>query len=132
MLENFLTNLKSKITLTKRNGSVDCVDGSEKENSAPVSARQMLNDFLPNRKIRYSSVNQNDEFKDSKMLPRVAYGDDNAWGPIDLAPREKFVEEMDNVIDKFIRVINSDSNETRALRNSNVIFRFITRPFSHF
>lgn len=116
MLENFFTNLKSKINLTKRNGS-----GSEKENNAPGTARQMLDDFLPNRKIRYTSVNQRDEFGDSKMLPRVAYGDDNAWGPVDLAPKEKFVEEMDNVIDKFIRVISSDSCETRALRNLNVI-----------
>lgn len=120
MLENFFINLKSKINLTKR--SSDC-SGSEKENNAPGTAMQMLDDFLPGRKLRYVSINQNDEFKQSRMFPRVAYGNDNAWGPgpVDLAPKEKFVEDMDNVIDKFIRVISSDNNETGALRNSNVI-----------
>lgn len=118
MLENFFINLKSKINLTKRKSNCS---GSEKENNAPGMAKQMLDDFLPNRKIRYASVNQNDEFKSSRMFPRVAYGDDNAWGPVELAPKEKFVEEMDNVIDKFIRVISSDNNETGTLRNSNVI-----------
>lgn len=119
MLENFFVNLKSKISLTKRNGNCD---GSEKENNAPATARQMLNDILPNRKVRYTSLNQNDEFRESRMLPRVTYGDDNAWGPVDLAPKETNVEDMDNVIDKFIRVIRADSNtETGALRNSNVI-----------
>ncbi len=121
MLENFFINLKSKINLTKRNRNCG---GSEKENNAPCTAKQMLDDFLPNRKIRYACVNQNDEFRDSKMLPRVAYGDDNAWGPVDLAPKEKFVEDMDNVIDKFIRVISSDNNESGALRNLNVIYIF--------
>lgn len=118
MLENFFINLKSKISLTKRNSNSS---GSEKENNAPGTAKQMLDDFLPNRKIRYVSINQNDEFRQSRMFPRVTYGDDNAWGPVDLAPKEKFVEEMDNVIDKFIRVISSDNNESGALRNSNVI-----------
>lgn len=119
MLENFFINLKSKISLTKRNSNSS---GSEKENNAPGTAKQMLDDFLPNRKIRYVSINQNDEFRQSRMFPRVTYGDDNAWGPVDLAPKEKFVEEMDNVIDKFIRVISSDNNESGALRNSNVIY----------
>lgn len=118
MFENFFYHLKSKINLTKRNS--DC-GGSEKENNAPGTTKQMLDDFLPNRKCRYVSVNQNEEFiSQSRMFPRVAYGNDNAWGPVDLAPKEKFVEEMDNVIDKFIRVIGSDS-EHGALRNSNVI-----------
>lgn len=119
MFENFFYNLKSKINLTKRNS--DC-GSSEKENNAPGTTKQMLDDFLPNRKCRYVSVNQKEEFCQSRMFPRVAYGNDNAWGPVDLAPKEKFVEEMDNVIDKFIRVISSDNNENGALRNSNVIY----------
>lgn len=118
MLENFFFNLKSKINLTKRKS--EC-SSTEKENNAPGTTKQMLDVFLPNRNIRYVSVNQNDEFSQSKMFPRVANGNDNAWGPVDLAPKEKFVEEMDNVIDKFIRVISSDNNETGAQRNSNVI-----------
>ncbi|KAJ6633346.1 Schwannomin-interacting protein 1 like, partial [Pseudolycoriella hygida] len=108
------TELQSKINLTKRNRCV-----SEKENNAPGTVRQMLDDFLPNRKKCYTPVNQNDEFSQSKMFPRVAYADDTAWGPVDLAPKEKFVEEMDNVIDKFIRVIGADNNETVTLKNSN-------------
>lgn len=132
MLENFFVNLKSKINLTKRNGNGDVgAGGSEKENNAPATTRQMLDDLLPNRKVRYTSVNQNDEFRESRMLPRVTHGDDYAWGPVDLAPREKFVEDMDNVIDKFIRVIRADSNETGALRNSNVIFAFRCVCTSH-
>lgn len=118
MLENFFINLKSKINLNKRNSNCS---GSEKENNAPDTARQMLDNFLPNRRVRYASVNQNDEFRQTRMFPRVAYGDDNAWGPIDLAPKEKFVEDMDNVIDKFIHVISSDNNDTGALRTFNVI-----------
>lgn len=119
MFENFFYNLKSKINLTRRHS--DC-GNSEKENNAPGTTKQMLDDFLPNRNFRYVSVNQNEELSQSRMFPRVTYGNDNAWGPVDLAPREKFVEEMDNVIDKFIRVISSDNNETGALRNSNVIY----------
>lgn len=118
MLENFFINLKSKINLTKRNTN-NC-DGSEKENNSPDTAKQMLDNFLPNRRVRYASVKQNDEFQQTRMFPRVAYGDDNAWGPVDLAPKEKFVEDMDNVIDKFIRVISSDNNDTGALQNFNV------------
>lgn len=118
MLENFFINLKAKINLTKRNSNCS---GSEKENNAPDTARQMLDNFLPNRRVRYASVNQNDEFRQTRMFPRVTYGDDNAWGPVDLAPKEKFVEDMDNVIDKFIHVISSDNNDTGALRTFNVI-----------
>ena len=50
------------------------------------------------------------------MLPRVFdYADLQVdWDPVELRAREKFVEDIDNVIDKFVRVISvNDSNSPR-------------------
>lgn len=57
------------------------------------------------------------------MLPRV-YAPDDAhcfdWDPIELKAKEKYIEDIDNVIDKFARVISV--NETTSPRRNRFFY----------
>lgn len=59
------------------------------------------------------------------MLPRV-YAPSDAhcfdWDPIELKAKEKYIEDIDNVIDKFARVISV--NETTSPRRNRFFYVF--------
>lgn len=57
---------------------------------------------------------------DSLMLPRVYNYEAVDWDPIELKPKEKFIEDIDNVIDKFARVISV--NETNSPRRTDLFY----------
>lgn len=65
---------------------------------------------------------------DSIMLPRVYNYQAVDCDPIDLKAKEKFVDDIDNVIDKFARVISV--NETNSPRRSE--FFYVPFLFFHF
>lgn len=123
MFENLIINLKSKIAYkpTSIYGFHD--DGDQEYGGTPkFAATEFLSNLLTGR-FRYASVNQhnNDDtgYRNNNrtcMLPRVyaqESRDYDTWGPVDLAPNEQFVEDLDNVIDKFIRVISVDDGTIR-------------------
>lgn len=116
MIGNFVSNLKSRLSLTNRIGDHSMVEATDN------IGNKSRNLFVKLLNSSYSLVNQSN-YEDtycndnSFMLPRV-YGhqkspDNNCnglWSPVALAPKEKSRDELDNVVDKFIRCISVESD----------------------
>jgi hypothetical protein len=125
MLGNIVYNIKNKL----RPASEAASDFDSTNNIR--SQTGILNGFRLNKlfNLRYLSVRQNDyddEYNQNgrafmmDMFPRVISQhpeDCELWSPISLAPTPKLPEYMDNVVDKFVRVI--DLNE-RDLANDRL------------
>lgn len=91
------------------------------------SLRMFLHKKLNKNKDYYNNNNRNEQ---NLMFPRVyahAHSiDDNSfdsWDPVDLTVNEKLVVELDNVIDKFTRVINVNNYDTPAAITSSFYVR---------
>lgn len=76
------------------------------------------NIFFKLRKASYALINQSQDdaycSDNMFMLPRV-YSDKTAhvsllWSPVSLKPPEKALDELDDVVEKFIRCISVDSH----------------------
>lgn len=64
------------------------------------------------------------------MLPRVYAPDDLHhfdWDPIELKAKEKYIEDIDNVVDKFARVISV--NETTSPRRNRFFYVYTKNVF---
>lgn len=127
MFENLLVNFKSKLNFSSNKNIYhdDEPDYSSYDSDHSGWSSVALNFFQrfstrnEDRK-RYASIAQhhtNDEHGDAyygrngnrsaiMMFPRVSNGRGGAMEPIDLVPNEKNMADMDNVVDKFIRVIH--------------------------
>lgn len=93
-----------------------------------VSSRNNLLSVVRSYFNRFNRKNgsTNDAHVNS-MLPRV-YGREDGhclnWDPIELKAKEKHIEDIDNVIDKFARVISvNETTSPRRNRLFNVIIR---------
>lgn len=113
MFENLVDNFKTKFNFN----SYDDDEESNNNNSLSVA----LNFLQRIARKSYTALAQHkdneaehDCFGSRRMFPRVYGSAGNAcWGPIDLAPREKDAEYLDNVLDKFCRAIRPAAAEGR-------------------
>lgn len=124
VFDNFVLNLKSMIRNDKCGDIYGTNSGAIEGNSVlfktrvtPVFGGNLFSNVRTLFNGRYAAVNKNCD--DDLMFPRVYseagdYG--NAWDPIDFKTKEKVVEELDNVIDKFIRVISVSGDGSPAMR----------------
>lgn len=73
----------------------------------------------------YSQKKPASDVDNDIMLPRVYdYTDLHVdWDPVDLNAKEKFIDDIDNVIDKFVRVISV--NETNSPRRTELFYVYI-------
>lgn len=120
VFDNFKLRLPSEVIGKKQLNS-------NLQKSSSVSTvtftRNLLNNVRTYFNGRYTAVNKNDDDDDDDlMFPRVYSQDTDygrVWDPVELKAKDKVVEELDNVVDKFLRVINVDGNSSPAsLRRS--------------
>lgn len=127
MFENLLLNFKSKLNLSSNNNLYHDYEPDyssydtehSRWSSVALNFFQRFSTRSEDSK-RYASIAQhhaNDEHGDAyfgrnsnrsamMMFPRVSNGCGGVMEPIDLAPSQKNMADMDNVVDKFIRVIH--------------------------
>lgn len=128
MFDNIIVNIRTILPIAKTNKRRDDTLSGNYANESAIA-------FLEQSSNRdYSSDNTSDQrtmlnavrsyfsqlyqkksvssHLDNEMLPRVYnYTDLQVdWDPIELKTREKFIEDFDNVIEKFVRVISVNDN----------------------
>lgn len=120
--DKFNKNYSNESAIAFLNYRSNCVDDVNDAILNGTTNQTMLNvvrsyfsQFYHNHKRRPAS--DADSNNDAIMLPRVYnYPNLNCdWDPVELKVKEKFIEDIDNVIDKFVRVIsvNDTSSPTR-------------------
>lgn len=132
MLDDFIVNLKKSLQSSSRNESSNDRDHADGSTTAFIERRQF--DRNPSNRTNFISIfqsyfnkfNQKSDVTDGNtnlMLPRV-YAPDDAhcfdWDPIELKAKEKYIEDIDNVVDKFARVISV--NETTSPRRNRFFY----------
>lgn len=130
---NFLLNVRS--ILPANNASVRRRQSVNDENASDECAvmfiqRSQLRAASPVQRLGFirSYINklmsrENSGDADPFMLPRV-YGARD-WDAIELRPEEKYIDDLDNVLDKFTRVISVCNNSEIPSNLFNVIRRAI-------
>lgn len=134
MLDNFIVNIRTILPIAKANNANDrklatdyeydestvafierSVAAASKFNSNESTERSTMNAMRSyfNKLYRKKSPSDVDN---NIMLPRV-YNHTTDWESIELKATEKFIEDIDNVIDKFARVISV--NETNSPRRNH-------------
>lgn len=140
MLDNLIVNIKTVLPIAKANTSTDRninMDYAYDESTVAFIERNITSKLNSNENSKRStmdalrsyftkfyrkpSIGTSVDLDNNRMLPRV-YNHSNELlcdlEPIELKASEKFIEDIDNVIDKFARVISvSDTNSPR--RNAN-------------
>lgn len=134
VFDNLVLNLKSMIVQNRYNNDM-CDDSNKRIDDhrtipTPVGTpaltifgrKAFTTNLLTNVRAyfngRYSAVNKSDNNDDDLMFPRVyscescEYG--NEWDPVVLKASEKVVDELDNVVEKFMRVINVEVDSSPA------------------
>lgn len=118
MLGNLVSNIKSRLTARV---------GDESFSADTPRARNI---FFKLRKASYAliSQSQDDAYCSDNlfMLPRV-YSEKSVhvgglWSPVSLKPPEKSLDELDDVVEKFIRCISVDSHydvSRKEMKNSH-------------
>lgn len=120
VFDNFVLNLKSMIRNDKCGDIYNTDSGANsvlRAKGTPAFGGNIFSNVRTLFNGRYAAVNKSCD--DDLMFPRVYseagdYG--SAWDPIDFKAKEKVVEELDNVIDKFIRVISVSGDGSSAMR----------------
>lgn len=114
---NFLLNLKSMLPANysmrrqnenDENVSDECTVMFIQKNQTKVDTSVQRLGFIRTY-INKLMSKENSCDSNSFMLPRV-YGA-NDWDAIELRPEEKYIDDLDNVLDKFTRVINVCDSE---------------------
>lgn len=152
MLDNFIVNIRTILPRAKTKASVnDNRDDKFSENYTRESAiaflehsskrdeaifnentnRTMLNAVRSYFTSLYQK-NRASNVGDDIMLPRVYNHTDlhDDWDPVELKAKEKFIEDIDNVIDKFVRVISV--NETNSPRRTKLFYVYTILMFDYF
>ncbi|CRL01352.1 CLUMA_CG014480, isoform A [Clunio marinus] len=120
MFSNFVSSIKNRL-------ATKIGDESFKSRIHSTDIQESQNIFLKLLNAGYSIVNQNqdDSFCNENlfMLPRVcSKGSENItglWSPISLRPPEKSLDELDNVVEKFIRCINMENHRDSPNRKND-------------
>lgn len=137
MLDNFIVNIRTvlpkatpneiqndKISDYANESAMAFLEQSSDRSSAiynKTSNRTMLN-VVRSYFSQLSRKKPACDVDNDIMLPRVyEYSD---WDPVELKVNEKFIEDIDNVIDKFVRVISV--NETSSPRRAELFYVYIT------
>lgn len=131
MFDDFVFNVKRSI----RSSSVDELKSDRDDTDGSTIAFLRRSDFDSNTSNRNSLIgifrtyfnrfNQKNvtDGNTNLMLPRV-YAPNDAhcfdWDPIELKAKEKYIEDIDNVIDKFARVISV--NETTSPQRNRFFY----------
>lgn len=132
MLDNFIVNIRTILPIAKArndkfNGDYTNESGiafleqsSNRDAHRDTTNRTMLNVVRTYFSQLYQRKPASDVDNDV-MLPRVNYNDVQVdWDPVELKAREKFIEDIDNVVDKFVRVISV--NETNSPRRTAMFY----------
>lgn len=129
MLDNFIVNIRTILPITRANNNQDdkfsgnyandsaiaFLEQSSNRNSSEnniTTNRTMLNVVSSYFRQLYQKKTASNIDNDI-MLPMVYDYTDLPvdWDPVELKSKEKFIEDIDNVIDKFVRVISvNDTN----------------------
>lgn len=143
MLDNFIVNIRTILPISKANNSRDDKHNGNYANDSAIAFlehssnrnSQFTNDTNTNRTMLnvirsyfsqlYSQKKPASDVDNDIMLPRVYdYTDLHVdWDPVDLNAKEKFIDDIDNVIDKFVRVISV--NETNSPRRTELFYVYI-------
>ena len=130
MLGNFVSNIRNR--LTARVG-----DESVSPHFYATDVTRTRNVFLKLVNASYSLVNQNQDDaycnENLFMLPRVysqkTENDCGLWSPVSLKVPEKSLDELDNVVEKFIRCISvenyHDDKNVNSVKNEKVSVFFV-------
>lgn len=106
MIGSFMNNLKSRLTSRRVN------DESLNSTDAP-KAKSLFNKIMH---ASYSVVSQkqDDAYCNENlfMMPRAYLNNysESCQSPISLTAPEKSLDELDNIVDKFVRCINMENN----------------------
>lgn len=131
MFDDFVFNLKKSFRSSSVNESKsdrDDTDGStiaflqRSEFDLNTSNRSNLIGIFQSYFNRFNQKNVTDG-NTNLMLPRVYAPNDGHcfdWDPIELKAKEKYIEDIDNVVDKFARVISV--NETTSPRRNRFFY----------
>lgn len=143
MLDNFIVNIRTILPIANANNKQDdkfsrsyanesaiaFLEQSSNRNYSNYSSgnnrteRTMLNavrSYFSNLYRKESASNHDNDI----MLPR-SYKNNNTdlqidWDPVGLKVREEFIEDIDNVVDKFVRVISF--NDTYSHRRTELFY----------
>lgn len=132
MLDNFVVNFKSILPKTGNSanfkGNRDSLTDSSNDlsGSQTISSRrhrQTVNLLSQFRSYFRRLNDKNLAEVDTLMLPRVIAHPNNEcteWDPVELQAKEKFIEDLDNVLDKFSRAISvsADPHDYTSRRHS--------------
>lgn len=138
MLGNLVKNIKTRLSGRESDFELDCSNfsGSFESQDPKRGKRSLLKKLLKNSYALISQNSTEDTYcsQNIYMLPRVlsqstpdssAYG---SWSPIAMVPQEKPLDELDNVVDKFIRCINVSNTEDQfgyPYNNVKIKFKFL-------
>lgn len=136
MIGNLVQNIKSR--WTNRVGD-ESFSGFNLPNRSTSKSRNLFVKLL-NSSYALVSQNGHDDAYCSEnlfMLPRVysqtSSGHDNElWSPISLKPCEKSLDELDNIVDKFVRCINMENCGENVKKNLREKTFFILTPVKWF
>lgn len=146
MLDNFIVNIRTILPRAKTEANKSRDDNKLNGNSPNESAIAFL-EQSSNRAILQENTNRTmlnvvrsyfNQFYHKKpasdvdsdiMLPRVYHYSDlhTDWDPIELKVKEKYIEDIDNVTDKFVRVISV--NETNSPRRTELFYVYMLFAF---
>lgn len=155
MLDNLIVNIRTILPISKANNSRD--DDKFNGNYANESAIAFL-EHSSNRDSHFTNGNDQDHNNSTNrtmlnvvrsyfsqlyqkkpasnrdndiMLPRAFdYADLQVdWDPVELKAREKFIEDIDNVIDKFVRV--TSVNDSNSPKRTELFYVYIITHSTH-
>lgn len=126
MFGNLVNNLRSRVSVTNKIADISAFGESHSESGG--RAQTLFNKLLSSSYSLISQSNLEDSYCNDNMymLPRVLESPDGncapPWSPVALAPKEKHRDELDNVVDKFIRCVsvNGDSLNERSASNVKI------------
>lgn len=148
MLDNFIVNIRTILPITKAKSSTDRKIRADYENDESMVAfieRSVTNKINSNEATENSTMNTMrsylnklyrsgstaSDIDNDIMLPRVYNNNKsdaaNDWESIELKAKEKLIEDIDNVVDKFARVISV--NETNSPRRDERFYVHWIYPF---
>lgn len=126
MLGSFVNNIKNRLAVARV--------GDESRLHSPAGGARSRNIFLKIVNASYALVSQHQDDaycnENLFMLPRV-YSQKTehvggVWSPVSLKPPEKSLDELDNVVEKFMRCIevenSCDSSNVNRMKNAFPIF----------
>lgn len=146
MLDNLIVNIKTILPKAKTNNVGDTRIGPDydykyDESTVAFIERHQIDSEANNHRSTMNAMRSyfgklyrrkpETEVDENIMLPRVfnhSNGPSNNWESIELKVKEKYIEDIDNVLDKFARVISV--NETQSPRRDQHFYVYINFAFT--